>query len=179
MEAINTTRVEEVWKRQDPSFFEQAIIDVDGTIAPTDAECKQGIDISYNGQWGYHPLVISLANTKEVLYLLNRPANRPSHENAAEYLDRAFDLCDTAGFKSIFARGDTDFSQTAHLDRWDDRGNVRGLDDRQRGVGRELDRPHITGGQLGAGRDVAHDLEDPDPFIGRREHEQHHPDGYQ
>jgi hypothetical protein len=61
----------------------------------------------------------------------------------------------------------------------DDRGDVRGLDDRQRGVGRELDRPHITGGQLGAGRDVAHDLEDPDPFIGRREHEQHHPDGYQ
>lgn len=127
MEAINATRAKEVWKKQDPSFFGQAIIDVDGTIAPTDAQCKQGIDISYNGQWGYHPLVVSLANTREVLYLLNRPANRPSHENAAEYLDRAFDLCDTAGFKSIFVRGDTDFSQTAHLDRWDDRGNVRFL----------------------------------------------------
>jgi hypothetical protein len=123
MEAINTSRVL-VWKKQDVSFFEQAVIDADGTIAPTDAECMKGIDISYDGQWGYHPLVISLANTQEPLYLLNRPANRPSHENAAEYLDRAFDLCERAGFKSIMARGDTDFSQTAHLDRWDARGNV-------------------------------------------------------
>jgi hypothetical protein len=127
MEAINCTRVEQVWKKQEPSFFEQAVIDVDGTIAPTDAQCKQGIDISYDGQWGYHPLVVSLSNTKEVLYLHNRPGNRPSHENAAEYLDRAFDLCEKAGFKSIFVRGDTDFSQTAYLDRWDQRGNVKFL----------------------------------------------------
>lgn len=127
MEAINSTRVDEVWKKQDPSFFEQATLDVDGTIAPTDGQCKQGMDISYDGQWGYHPLVVSLANTKEVLYLLNRPANRPSHENAAEYLDRAFDLCDKAGFKSILVRGDTDFSQTAHLDRWNRRGNTKFL----------------------------------------------------
>jgi hypothetical protein len=122
MEAINSTRVEEVWKKQEASFFEKATIDVDGTIASTDAECKQGMDIGYDGQWGYLPLVVSLANTKEVLYLLNRPANRPSHENAAEYLDRAFDLCERTGFKSIVARGDTDFSQTAHLDRWNQRG---------------------------------------------------------
>lgn len=127
MEAINSTRAEQVWKKQEPSFFEQAVIDVDGTITPTDAQCKQGIDISYDGQWSYHPAVISLANTKEVLYLLNRPGNRPSHEGAAPYLDRVFDLCDKAGFKSIFARGDTDFSQTAHLDRWNDRGNVQFL----------------------------------------------------
>ena len=122
MEAINSVRVEEVWKKQEAAFFEQARIDVDGSFAPTDAQCKQGIDISYDGQWGYHPLVVSLANTKEPLYLLNRPGNRPSHEDAAEYLDRAFDWCDKAGFKSILARGDTDFSQTAHLDRWDQRG---------------------------------------------------------
>jgi hypothetical protein len=123
MEAINSCRIK-VWKKQDASFFEQAVIDADGTLAATDAQCKEGIDISYDGRWSYHPLVVSLANTKEPLYLLNRPGNRPSHENAAEYLDRAFDLCDKAGFKLIMARGDTDFSQTAHLDRWDARGNV-------------------------------------------------------
>ena len=58
MDAINSTRAQEVWKKQDASFFQEAILDVDGTIAPTDAECKQGMDISYDGQWGYHPLLV-------------------------------------------------------------------------------------------------------------------------
>ncbi len=126
MEAINSVRVG-VWKNQEPSFFEQAIIDADGTIAPTNGQCKAGMDISYNGQWGYHPLVVSLANTREPLYLLNRSGNRPSHENAAAYLDRSIALCREAGFKSILLRGDTDFSQTAHLDRWDQQQDVRFL----------------------------------------------------
>jgi hypothetical protein len=126
MDSINSVRVE-VWKTQPDAFFAQAILDCDGTIAPTDGCCKEGIDIGYNGQWGYHPLVISLANTKEPLYLLNRSGNRPSHENAAGYLDKSITLCRDAGFRSILLRGDTDFSQTAHLDRWDDAADVRFL----------------------------------------------------
>jgi len=66
--------------------------------------------------------VISLANTSEPLYLVNRSGNCASSEGAARYIDRAIDLCDTAGFGNILVRGDTDFSQTRHLDRWDDRG---------------------------------------------------------
>jgi Transposase DDE domain group 1 len=123
MGCINSVRVG-VWKSQPDGFFERATIDADGTIAPTDACCKQGIDISYNGQWGYCPLVISLANTKEPLFLLNRSGNRPSHENAAGYLDKSITLCREAGFKRVLLRGDTDFSQTAHLDRWDDQKDV-------------------------------------------------------
>ena len=124
IEAINQTRLV-VWKQQPAEFFDLAVIDADGTVAPTWGECKQGMDMSYKGVWGYHPLVISLANTKEPLYLVNRPGNRPSHEQADVYLDKAVELCRNAGFRKILLRGDTDFTQTWKLDRWDDAGDVR------------------------------------------------------
>jgi hypothetical protein len=120
---FNTTRLK-VWRQQPKSFFEEAILDADGTMVETTGECKQGMDINYKGQWGYHPLVLSLANTGEPLYVVNRSGNRPSYEQAAAYFDRAIALCRQAGFQKIRLRGDTDFTQTEHLDRWDT-GNVR------------------------------------------------------
>ena len=66
--------------------------------------------------------MISLANTGEPLFMANRSGNRPSHENAAFYFDRAIDVCREAGFRRIRLRGDTDFSQTEHLDRWNEDG---------------------------------------------------------
>jgi hypothetical protein len=65
-----------------------------------------------------HPLVVTLANTRELLYLWNRPGNRPSHERAYIFFDRSIDLCRRAGFRKILMKGDTDFSQSLHLDRW-------------------------------------------------------------
>jgi hypothetical protein len=115
----------QVWARQPRAFFAQATIDMDGTLVPTTGECKAGMDISYRGTWGFHPLVVSLAETGEVLSLVNRSGNRPSHEGAAEEADRAITLCLGAGFERVLLRGDTDFTQTKHLDRWNDDPRVR------------------------------------------------------
>jgi len=117
MDVVNDRRLR-VWEQQPPDFFAHAIIEADGTIAETTGECKAGMDLSYDGKWGYHPLIVSLANTQEPLFIYNRPASRPSHEQAAAYFDRALTLCRTAGFHQVSFRGDTDFSQTQHLDRW-------------------------------------------------------------
>jgi hypothetical protein len=116
--AISETRVR-VWRAQPAAFFTEAIIDADGTLAETTGQCKEGMDIAYTGVWGYHPLVVSLANTQEPLYLVNRSGNRPSAEGAATRFDQAHALCREAGFQRVTFRGDTDFSQTSHLDRWD------------------------------------------------------------
>jgi hypothetical protein len=118
---FNDTRIA-VWRQQPAQFFDEAILDADGTMVETTGECKQGIDINHKGQWGYHPLVISLANTAEPLFVVNRSGNRPSHENAAFYFDQSIELCRRAGFRKIRLRGDTDFTQTVHLDRWDRQG---------------------------------------------------------
>ena len=127
-ECINRARLA-VWKVQPAGFLQEAFVDVDGTIAGTYGQCKQGMDISYKGIWGYAPLVVSLANTKEVLYVVNRPGNAASQSGSVEWMDRAVALVKpVAG--SVTLRGDTDFSHTQHLDRWDAQGTqfILGID---------------------------------------------------
>jgi hypothetical protein len=119
--AINETRVR-VWRAQPAAFFDEAVLDADGTLAETTGQCKEGMDIAYNGVWGYHPLLVSLANTQEPLFFDNRSGNRPSSEGAAARLDQAAALCREAGFRRITFRGDTDFTQTTELDRWEAAG---------------------------------------------------------
>ena len=125
MNAINEARLR-VWAQQPDAFRDEAIVDADSTIVETDAECKEGVDITYDGRWGYHPLLISLANTSEPLFLLNRSGNRPSQERAGEYLDKAIALCIRAGFRKILLRGDTRIAENEDLDPWDDRLLPRG-----------------------------------------------------
>jgi hypothetical protein len=117
-DVFDQTRLK-VWREQPSDFFDEAVLDVDGTLVATGACCKQGVNIAYDGTWGYHPLIISLANTGEVISIVNRSGNRPSHERAAEQLDLVILLCRQAGFRRIYLRGDTDFTQTTQLDAWD------------------------------------------------------------
>jgi len=123
MDILNDIRLS-VWKHQPAEFFEEAIIEADGVLVATTGQCKEGMDVNYKGQWGYHPLVISLANTGEPLFLVNRSGNRPSHEAASRWIGKAIALCRRAGFRKITLRGDTDFSQTTELDGWD-RGGMK------------------------------------------------------
>lgn len=128
MEAINKVRAT-VWDFLPAHERRKGIIDTDGTLAPTTGERKEGMGLSYKGIWGYHPLVVSLANTREALYLYNRSGNAVSHEGAAPYMDRAIALV-RERFKEVWLRGDTDFSLTEHFDRWTNDGVrfVFGLD---------------------------------------------------
>ncbi|MBI1748254.1 MAG: IS1380 family transposase [Acidobacteria bacterium] len=149
-ETYNAAR-QKVWALQGQSFRKEGIIDVDGTIAGTTGECKQGMDIAYTGIWGYAPLIVSLANTNEVLYLVNRPGNRPSSDGAAEWIDRAISLVDPV-FQKVWLRGDTDFSLTKNFDRWSERVHfvfgfdakknvVRLADELPKSAWRRLERP--------------------------------------
>ncbi len=124
LDVINDTRLK-VWADQPPTFFEQARLDMDGFLVETTGQCKRGMDIGYDGTWGYHACVLTLANTGEVLSIVNRPGNRPSHEGAATLVDQATAVCFRGGFRRVLPRGDTKFSQSEHLDRWDDDPRVR------------------------------------------------------
>jgi hypothetical protein len=121
MEAINSIRPKLWKKRLARRERDEAIIDADGTHALTWGECKEGIGLSYDGDWGYHPLLISLANTAEPLYLVNRSGNCVSHDGAVSWIDRAIALV-RQSFKRVCLRGDTDFALTGHFDRWSAEG---------------------------------------------------------
>jgi len=121
-EAINRSRLR-VWAAQGPEFLgARAVIDADASVIGTDAETKEGMEIAYNGVWGYSALMVSFANTKEPLYFKEFGANRPSHEGSADLLDRAVGLVRQAGFKEVLLRGDTDYALTGNFDRFDAHG---------------------------------------------------------
>jgi hypothetical protein len=61
-----------------------------------------------------------LANTREPLYLVNRPGNHKSNQGAGKWIDRAID-CVSGVFEKVLLRGDTDFSLTSRFDDWSEK----------------------------------------------------------
>lgn len=120
MDTVNGLRTK-LWSGRLPEIGARAVIDVDGVVTPTTGEKKAGMSLSYKGIWGYHPLLVSLANTREPLFIVNRPGNVASHTDAAPWIDKAIDLC-RAVFAGVLLRGDTDFALTANFDRWTEAG---------------------------------------------------------
>ena len=152
-DAINDARLR-VWARQPDAFFDRATLDMDGTYVQSTGECKEGMGFDYKRNFSYHPFVLTLAETREILSIVNRSGNRPSHEGAALEVDRALLVCDKAGFRKIVLRGDTDFSQTKRLDGWDHNPKIRFFfgydctknlrqiaDDLPKAIWRPLERP--------------------------------------
>lgn len=110
------------WQQQPSTFFDEATLDIDGTLVPVGGNCKEGVGMSYKGDLSYHPLLISLAQTQEPLFLVNRPGNHTSSQGAASWVETAIGLVERAGFRKITLRGDTAFTQAPRLDEWDHRG---------------------------------------------------------
>lgn len=97
----------------------RAILDIDSHIAETSGETKEKMDISYDGRWGFHPLIITEATTGMHVSIVNRSGNEASQKDAAKWIDDAIQKT-LSNFKRVLLRGDTAFSLTGEFDRWTD-----------------------------------------------------------
>jgi hypothetical protein len=131
MELMNDTTVE-MWKQtRRKGTPEYGIIDIDGKIQQTYGECKEGMDMSYNGKWGFSALIATEATSGAHLYVVNRPGNKLSQEGAGEWIDKSVDVV-RRGFKKVYLRGDSAFSLTWKFDEWAGNGTkfIFGYDNR-------------------------------------------------
>jgi hypothetical protein len=74
--------------------------------------------------------LIPMIDERLHLFKLHLPYHESDHVlniayNAAREIDRSVLLCLRAGFRKVLLRGDTDFSQTEHLDGWNAMAKVR------------------------------------------------------
>lgn len=86
------------------------IVDVDSHVRHVYGNQKEGADFTYKGGFGFHPLVLSLAQTQECLRLVNRSGNVASADGAAEALAEVAALL-RARFERVLVRGDSAFAR--------------------------------------------------------------------
>jgi len=110
-EVIDRAR-EKVWRQMPNARKGVATIDMDSTLKEVYGECKQGADFSYTGKWSYHALLLTLAETHELLRTLNRPGNVASADGAAAALKEVLPMV-RRHFGKVYVRGDSAFYQKA------------------------------------------------------------------
>jgi hypothetical protein len=108
-DAIDESRVR-VWTILPRCWRRQGTLEMDSSLKVVYGDCKQGADFSYKGTWSYHPLLFTLAETGELLRIVNRPGNRPSAEGAADMLGPCLEML-AKHFGQTLVRGDTKFSE--------------------------------------------------------------------
>lgn len=102
---------ERAWKRRYGSRkCALGIVDLDSHVRHVYGNQKEGADFTYKGGFGYHPLVISLAETQECLRLVNRSGNKTSADGAAEELAGLVPLL-ARRFERVLVRGDSAFAR--------------------------------------------------------------------
>jgi hypothetical protein len=89
---------------------EFALVDLDGHIKPLYGAQKEGADFSYNRQWSYQPLVISLSGSGECLKVVNQPGSARASDAAANALKEVLARV-KRHFRNAIVRGDTDFDR--------------------------------------------------------------------
>ena len=120
--AINETRVR-VWRAQPAAFFDEAVIDADGTLAETTGpvqgrdghRLQRRVGLSPAGRVAGEHAGAAVPGQSQRQSPVGGRRGRAVRSGA-----RA--VSQDAGFRRITFRGDTDFTQTRHLDRWDAAG---------------------------------------------------------
>jgi hypothetical protein len=114
---------EKVWRRRyGKRKAERAIVDLDSCVRPVYGDQKEGTDFTYQGSFGYHPLVISLAGTLECLRLINRSGNTASADGSESHLRELFPMLGRH-FKQVIVRGDSAFAKQAIFDACEEAGH--------------------------------------------------------
>jgi len=120
-EAIDEAQ-ERAWKRRyGNKKCALGIVDLDSHVRHVYGNQKEGADFTYKGGFGYHPLVISLAETQECLRLVNRSGNKTSADGAAEELAGLVPLL-ARRFQQVLVRGDSAFARQDIFDVCDENG---------------------------------------------------------
>jgi hypothetical protein len=99
---FNAARLK-VWRQQPKSFFEQAILDADGTMAETTGECKEGYALA--GDLPENAWKTLIRRTK--CEVKTKPRRRPENvkqRSVANPLDGAADRLSAVGAESLAAR---------------------------------------------------------------------------